>query len=173
MVAPAKYAGRRAKCPGCARPIAIPRRSQPKAEPAAPKRGVMRPASDAEIFKAIVGGLGAAVTTHYSSSDGYFVKLRLPSGRQQGIMLRRGSADELTMTSEIGMLAGHEHGIEALKMAAGLPGIRLFAGGFNMLSASVGVLLPWTDAGPFLRAAETLAAGADTIEEKLFGLDLR
>lgn len=173
MVAPAKYAGRRAKCPGCAKPIVVPKKSQPKAEPAPPKPGATRPKSDTEIFKAIVGGLGAAVASHYGSSDGYFVKLKLASGRQQGLMLRRGAGNELTIASEIGMLAGHEHGIEALKMAADLPGIRLFANPYNLLSASVSVPLPWTDAGPFLRAAETLAAGADKIEEKLFGLDLR
>ena len=169
----ARHAGRRGRCPKCRERVKIPKRTDPKAAPAPPKPAPMKPKSDAEIFKAIVAGLGKAVVQHYASFAGYYVKLSLASGRAQSITLRRGKGDVVEMTSEIGMVGSPQQALEALQLAGKHERLRLWADGARVIHASLAVSLPWASPDPFLKAAESLAAGADAIEEKLFGMDLR
>lgn len=167
-----ELAGRKGRCPACQTILVVPKRPDPKAAPAAPPR-IAATSTDADIFKAIVGGLGKAVAQDYMSRGGYYVKLKLSTGRSQGVTLSRGSDGSLVVTSEIGMITGPDHGLTALQLAERLPELRLHSDGLKVLHASLTVPLPWDQPRRLVEAVERLAAGADQIEQALFGIDLR
>ena len=174
LVVAARLAGRKGRCPKCRAQMTVPKRSDPKAAPTPPKRAPRKgPRTDAEIFEAIVSGLGPAVKEHYASSEGYFVKMKLGDSRFQGVTLRPASEGQIEITSEIGMLYPPDRGLDALQEAERFPGLRLTCSSIQMLNASMTVPLPWTRPEPFVKAVEQLARAADAIELKLFGIDLR
>ncbi|MBI4618457.1 MAG: hypothetical protein HY720_32970 [Planctomycetes bacterium] len=179
LAAPPKRAGQTTSCPKCGSPVTVPADAGPPPEPPMslePAGPCSHPRLD-EFYRVLLSRFAQRMDKHGVEQGNPTVRILLPLYRRQEVRLsvgrdRRGR-DVLAVRSEIGTLSILEEALAALKVNRGLGKARLYLDDGNVLSIESLHRLAELDADEVAGAVEEIAARADEIEAKLFGVDVR